>query len=79
LAPDSAEYHYYLGSVFAELGRFNDAERAFKNALTVRSDFVPAHESLAQLLSSQGKREAALRHLEEARRIRSREKPQRMR
>jgi tetratricopeptide (TPR) repeat protein len=68
-APNSAEYRYALGSVYAELGRFDDAERAFKDTLILRRDFAPAHESLARLLSSQGKREEALGHYQEALRL----------
>jgi tetratricopeptide (TPR) repeat protein len=69
LAPESAEYHYYLGSVYAELGRLYNAELEFKGALLRRSDFVPAHQSLAQVLLLQGKKEEALRHQQEALRL----------
>jgi tetratricopeptide (TPR) repeat protein len=69
LSPDAVEYHYYLGSVYAELGRLDDARRAFNDALLIRNDFAPAHQSLAQVLSLQGKKEEALRHYQAAHRL----------
>jgi Tfp pilus assembly protein PilF len=37
--------------------------------LRIRPDYAPAHESLAQLLSLQGKKEEAARHYLEALRL----------
>ncbi|MGN6732431.1 MAG: hypothetical protein ACTHMB_10745 [Candidatus Binatia bacterium] len=37
--------------------------------MQIRADFVPAHESLAQLLLLQGNKEKAMEHYQEARRL----------
>jgi tetratricopeptide (TPR) repeat protein len=58
-----------LASVYAALHRYGDAAELFRRALRIRSDFAPAHESLARLLASQGKTDEAKHHYEEAIRI----------
>jgi tetratricopeptide (TPR) repeat protein len=69
LTPDAAEPSYYLGSVYAAQSRYADAAAAFERALRIRPEFVPAHQSLAQLLMLQGNKEKALKHDLEARRL----------
>jgi len=69
LTPNLPEASYYLGSVYAAQNRYADAAAAFNHALQIRADFVPAHESLAQLLLLQGNKEKAMEHYQEARRL----------
>jgi tetratricopeptide (TPR) repeat protein len=69
LTPDAPEPSYYLGSVYAAQNRYADAAAAFDRALRIRPEFVPAHQSLAQLLMMQGNKEKALEHDQEARRL----------
>jgi tetratricopeptide (TPR) repeat protein len=69
LMPRSAETRFYLGSVYAAQNRYAEAAESFQESLQIDSDFAPAHHSLAQVLSAQGKKEEALRHYQEAARI----------
>jgi tetratricopeptide (TPR) repeat protein len=69
LTQDAPEPNYYLGSVYAAQNRYADAVTAFERALRIKPEFVPAHQSLAQLLLLQGEREKALEHYQEARRL----------
>jgi tetratricopeptide (TPR) repeat protein len=48
---------------------------AFKQALRIRPDFVPAHHSLAQLLALQGKTAEAKLHYQEAIRLLKQSRP----
>jgi len=69
LNPGAPEASYYLGSVYAAQNRYADAAAAFDHALQIRPDFVPAHQSLAQLSLLQGNKEKAMEHYQEARRL----------
>jgi tetratricopeptide (TPR) repeat protein len=69
LTPDAPEPSYYLGSVYAAQKRYTDAAAAFERALQIQPEFVPAHQSLAQLLLLEGNKEKALAHYQEARRL----------
>jgi tetratricopeptide (TPR) repeat protein len=69
LTPESVEAHYSLGSVYASQERYDEAAKAFKDALRVRGDFAAANQSLAQLLSLQGKKKEAIEHYQEALRL----------
>ena len=69
LTPKSAEPVYFLGSIYAAMNRFGEAEAAFNQALQLRPDFAPAHQSLAQLLELQGRKELARKHYQEAGRL----------
>ncbi|MSP40049.1 MAG: tetratricopeptide repeat protein [Deltaproteobacteria bacterium] len=62
----SPQPSFYLGSVYAAQHRYGDAEAAFNQALSIDAGFVPAHQSLAQLLALQGKGAAAQRHYQAA-------------
>jgi tetratricopeptide (TPR) repeat protein len=73
--PDSAEASYYLASVYAAQNRYGDAAELFKHALRVQPDFVPAHQSLAQLLALQGKTAEAKLHYQEAIRLLKQSRP----
>jgi tetratricopeptide (TPR) repeat protein len=69
LMPQSAETRFYLGSVYAAQNRFDLAAQSFKNALQIDAGLAAAHESLARVLSAQGKREEAAEHYQEAIRL----------
>mgnify|MGYP006196969313 CR=1 FL=1 len=69
LNPQSAETRFYLGSVYAAQNRFDLAAQSFKEALKIEVNFAAAHESLARVLSAQGKREEAMAHYQEAIRL----------
>jgi protein O-GlcNAc transferase len=69
LTPESADASYYLGSVYAAQNRYGDAAESFKRSLQIQPDFVPAHQSLAQLLLLQGKKDEAMQHYQEAMRL----------
>jgi Tfp pilus assembly protein PilF len=45
------------------------AAQSFKNALQIDANLAAAHESLARVLSAQGKREEAMEHYQEAIRL----------
>ncbi len=69
LNPESPQASFYLGSIYAAENRYAEAEAWFNQALRIDANFAPAHESLAQLLSLQGKKDQALRHYQEALRL----------
>lgn len=69
--PSDAGSEYELGEVFRLMRRITDAERCYRRALEIRSNFAPAHMSLANVLSLEGKKAEALTHYVEA----SRENP----
>jgi Tfp pilus assembly protein PilF len=55
--------------VFAAQNHIAAAANAFYQALRIQPDFIPAHQSLAQLLLMQGKRDEAMKHYQEAVRL----------
>ncbi len=69
LSPDTPEASYYLGSVFAAQNRYAEAADYFYQSLRIQPDFIPAHQSLAQLLVIEGKKEEARQHYQEAVRL----------
>ena len=48
-ALSEGEANYYLGDLLLHLGREQDAERYFKQAIALEPGFTPAHASLGQL------------------------------
>ncbi len=52
--------HQRLGQVYLRFNRYEDAERAFRLALTIDSDSAPAHDGLAQSLIGQGRHDEAV-------------------
>ena len=54
LEPDSALAHYLLGTAAAGVGKFEQASKEWKQALTLEEDYVPALVSLARLSWAQG-------------------------
>lgn len=52
---DRAETHLNLGVLAVQLGRYDDAEGAYRTALRIDSGFVAAHLNLADLYRQQGR------------------------
>ncbi len=65
-APGMLDAQYYLG-VSLQRSAYTGAETAYRRALSLDPDFVPAMEALGVLLYSTGKYEAAKPFLEQAR------------
>ena len=65
-AAERPESHLNLGSLYAQLGRLNDAEAALKTALRLDPRFVPALINLADVFRSQGRETAGEALLEQA-------------
>ncbi|HKB07464.1 MAG TPA: tetratricopeptide repeat protein, partial [Candidatus Polarisedimenticolia bacterium] len=52
---DRPEAHLNLGSLAAELGRGEEAERSYREAIRIDPTFVPAYVNLADLLRTEGR------------------------
>lgn len=61
--PFQPQYSHLLGLAYGETGDLENAERYFRRALRIDSDFTAAHLSLGQLYSRTGRNEQARRHL----------------
>ena len=59
-------YHYVLASIMVELGRTDEARRAFRRALYLDPAFVLAHLSLGNLADRRGRSREAERHFRNA-------------
>jgi predicted TPR repeat methyltransferase len=55
-----------LGTTFLAMGRFEDAQRAFRRALQIDAGHIFAHYNLGELLRRGGQRDEARRHFERA-------------
>lgn len=60
------EANYYLGDLLSHIGRSNDAERYFKQAIALEPGFLPAHASLGLMYATQRRYAEAKKHLEKA-------------
>ena len=69
LDPNCIECHYNTGVAYTALGRWTAAERAFEDALAVRSDYTAAYYGLANVLNRAGRPEEATAAREEATRL----------
>ena len=49
LQPDSVKAHYFLGNVFASIGRVAEAKSHYQAALKLNPNYGPARQNLAQL------------------------------
>ncbi len=70
-----AEIHLYRGMVLSRMGRHRPAVDAFRQALRIRDDLLPAHEWLAAELHRIGEVDAARLELREFERLGGRPKP----
>jgi Flp pilus assembly protein TadD len=52
LKPDYAEAHNNLGNTLKELGRLDEAEAGYRQAIALKSDFAEAHSNLLFLIGS---------------------------
>ncbi|MHA6205292.1 tetratricopeptide repeat protein [Dyella soli] len=59
------ESHYDLGIVYAERGDTAQAEQAFRQALRLQPDFIPAYVNLSDMYRSLGREDDAARVLDE--------------
>jgi lipopolysaccharide biosynthesis regulator YciM len=57
-------YKYEAGRESLESGRIEKAKKAFKNAIKLNKDFVPAHLGLAEVMIREGSTEDAINYLE---------------
>ena len=62
---DRPESHFDLGIVYAERGETNNAEQAFRHALRLQPDFVPAYINLADMYRSMGRDDDAAKLIDE--------------
>lgn len=60
------EAQFYLGDLLFHIGRSNDAERYFKQAVALDPGFLPAHASLGLMYAIQRRYADAKKHLEKA-------------
>jgi tetratricopeptide (TPR) repeat protein len=61
-SPDEPKPRHEAGDVCARLGRDEEALRWWKSALNEKSDFEPAHRSLADYYEKAGKKDLAAQH-----------------
>ncbi len=69
LDPNCIECHYNVGVAYSALERWADAERAFRDALDVRSDYTAAYYGLANVLNRSGRPVEAAAARDEATRL----------
>lgn len=66
LDPANSNAAYEIGEIDRQAGQLNDAQAFFEKAVTYHPDFAEAQIGLAVVLSSRGKWQEALPHLERA-------------
>ena len=59
--PDYADLHNSLGTLFFKIKRYDEAEKAFKQALNINPEYLQARFNLFRTLQAEGKLEAALK------------------
>ena len=69
LDPNCIECHYNAGVAYSALERWTDAERAFRDALDVRSDYTAAYYGLANVFNRSGRPLEAAAARDEATRL----------
>lgn len=69
LDPNCIECHFNAGVAYSDLERWTEAERAFQDALDVRSDYTAAYYGLANVYSRLGRLDEADRARDEATRL----------
>ena len=66
-SPGNDRAAFFLGTIAYEQGNYSEAERWFRRALLLRTDFEPAYYDLAAVILAQGRPGEALKVIEEAR------------
>jgi tetratricopeptide (TPR) repeat protein len=66
LKPDFDLAHYNLGNTLNELGRLDEAEASYTQAIALKFDFAQAHYGLGKVLYVKGNRDLALENIEKA-------------
>ncbi len=69
LDPNCLECHYNAGVAYTALERWTDAERAFRDALDVRTDYTAAYYGLANVYNRSGRPAEAAEARDEATRL----------
>ena len=59
MKPDFAEAHYNLGDTLKELGRLEEAEASYTQAIALKPDFAEAHSNLGVTLKELGRLDEA--------------------
>ena len=59
IVPTCVDCYFNVGVSFGRLDRYGEAEAAFRNALSIRSDFAAAYYGLAEIYSKQNRPEEA--------------------
>jgi Flp pilus assembly protein TadD len=55
LKPDYAEAHSNLGNTLKELGRLDEAEASYNQAIALKPDYAEAHSNLGNTLKELGR------------------------
>ena len=55
MKPDYAEAHSDLGIILRELGKLDESEKSFRQAITLKPDFAAAHSNLGNTLQELGR------------------------
>ena len=66
---DRPESHFDLGIVYAERGNTTQAEQAFRHAIKLQPDFVPAYVNLSDMYRSMGRDDDAMKAIDEGLRV----------
>ena len=57
---DDYKSYYEVGSIFNDMGKYEDAKIVLDNSLRIRPDYTPSSELLATVLSNEEKYEEAI-------------------
>jgi tetratricopeptide (TPR) repeat protein len=68
-APSEPLLHFNLGIALDDLHRADDAAHAYEQAIALDADFADAHYNLARVHEVRGRRQDAIRHLAQYRRL----------
>ena len=57
--PDYIEAHYTLGNILKEVGRLDEAEASYQQALALRPDYIAAHLNMGNTMRELGRADEA--------------------